>query len=196
MLTWLRGLALLRHPELVRDLGERRFHLEQLASLKHRFPGTKVHRDVRLVAFETGQLELAEDVTIGAGSVLAFGDKLNGYGSIAIGKGTWIGEFNNLRAGGGAIQIGEHCLVSQFCTLVASHHARRKDRLIQQQGAETTHCGVTLGDDVWLGAGVTITAGVRVCDGAVIGAGSVVTKDVPAYEIWGGVPARRLGERE
>jgi acetyltransferase-like isoleucine patch superfamily enzyme len=50
-------------------------------------------------------------------------------------------------------------------------------------------------DDVWIGNGAMILAGVRIGRGAVIAARAVVTKDVPAYEIWGGVPARKIGER-
>jgi acetyltransferase-like isoleucine patch superfamily enzyme len=49
--------------------------------------------------------------------------------------------------------------------------------------------------DVWVGAGVIIIAGVTIGRGAIIGAGAVVTKDVSPFEIWGGVPARKLRDR-
>ena len=52
-----------------------------------------------------------------------------------------------------------------------------------------------IGSDVWIGAGVLIKAGVHIGNGAVIGAGAVVTHDVPAYEIWGGVPAKLIRKR-
>ena len=52
-----------------------------------------------------------------------------------------------------------------------------------------------IGNDVWIGLNVIIIAGVRIGDGAVIGAGSVVTKDVPSYAIWAGIPARQIRER-
>ena len=55
--------------------------------------------------------------------------------------------------------------------------------------------GIEIGDDVWIGAGAVITPGVMVGRGAVIGANSVVTHHVPEYEVWAGVPARKIGER-
>lgn len=53
----------------------------------------------------------------------------------------------------------------------------------------------TIEDDAWIGFGAIIIAGVRVGRGAIVAAGAVVTRDVPPYEIHGGVPARRIGAR-
>ena len=52
-----------------------------------------------------------------------------------------------------------------------------------------------IGNDVWIGDNVLIKSGVLIGDGVVIGMGSVVTKDVPAYEIWGGNPAKCIRKR-
>jgi len=57
------------------------------------------------------------------------------------------------------------------------------------------HTHTTIGNDVWLGTRVTVLGGVTIADGAVIGAGSVVTKDVGPYEIWAGNPARFIRKR-
>ena len=54
---------------------------------------------------------------------------------------------------------------------------------------------VVIGHDVWIGANVIILNGVKIADGAIIGAGSVVTKDVPPYGIVGGNPARLIRKR-
>ena len=54
---------------------------------------------------------------------------------------------------------------------------------------------IVIGEDVWVGGGVVICPGVTIGDRSVIGAGSVVTKDVPAFEVWGGIPAVKLRDR-
>jgi acetyltransferase-like isoleucine patch superfamily enzyme len=53
----------------------------------------------------------------------------------------------------------------------------------------------TIGNDVWIGANVTIVNGAKIGDGAIIAAGAVVTKDVPPYTIVGGVPSKVIGSR-
>ncbi len=55
--------------------------------------------------------------------------------------------------------------------------------------------GVCLGEDVWLGAGCVVLPGVTVARGTVVAANSVLNRSTGEYEIWGGVPARRLGTR-
>jgi len=52
-----------------------------------------------------------------------------------------------------------------------------------------------IGDDAWIGFGATIVAGVQIGDGAIVAAGAVVVRDVPAYEIHAGVPAKKIKDR-
>ena len=62
-----------------------------------------------------------------------------------------------------------------------------------QQGMRVSE--VIIGNDVWIGMRVIIMPGIKVGNGVVIGAGAVVTKDVPDYAIVGGIPAKIIGER-
>ncbi|MCC9601232.1 hypothetical protein LOC67_11805 [Stieleria sp. JC731] len=192
----LRGLRLLRHPELIKDLGNRYQHLQLVSQIAAVSPRSRISSDIILNQFRPDGLRLGDAVSIGEGSVLSFGDHENGLGTIQIGSHTWIGPYNNFRSGGGVIEIGVNCLISQFCSLVASHHGVEKKQLIREQSPQIQKRNVRLGSDVWLGAGVTITAGSNIGDGVVVGAGSVVLGDIPQHEIWAGTPARKIGERK
>lgn len=115
--------------------------------------------------------------------------------SIRIGARTFIGCYNNLRTGGGSIVIGDDVLTAQFVSIIAANHGTGKSGTIRSQPAPARR-GVTVGNDVWIGVGAVLLPGVTVHDGAIVAAGAVVTGDVEAYTIVGGVPARPLGLRE
>lgn len=78
--------------------------------------------------------------------------------------------------------------------LTHTHRIDRTDIPMGQQGSMV--CEVVIGDDVWIGMRSIILPGVRIGSGAVIGAGAVVTKDVPNYAVVGGVPARVIRYRK
>lgn len=70
-----------------------------------------------------------------------------------------------------------------------------KEQKYEEHDSRQGEWCVVIGNDVWIGANVTLLEGIKVGDGAVVAAGAVVTKDVPPYAIVGGVPARILGYR-
>ncbi len=134
---------------------------------------------------------------------------------ISFGTGTTIKNYAIIITSGGRISFGKECNLGQFCTIatktkdvilgdfvrigphvdiMASNRIyKRKDIPILNQGI--TEKGITIGNDVWIGAGSTIVDGIRIGDGVVVAAGAVVTRDVPPYSIVAGVPARIIGER-
>lgn len=112
--------------------------------------------------------------------------------SILIGSNVFIGnlcEFNVRKK----ITVKDNVLIASGCKLIDHDHSVNKHELIRtQHGPEAE---IILEEDVWLGANVIILKGVVVGQGAVVASGAVVNKSIPAYEIWGGVPARKIGER-
>ena len=113
-------------------------------------------------------------------------------GIIIIGNGCRIGYFCVIHGAGG-ITIGDNVLLSPDVHLYAQNHGIRKDKLIAKQGQSKK--GITIGDDVWIGAKSVIADGVTIGKGSVVGAGSIVTKDIPEYEIWAGNPAKKIKDR-
>ncbi len=85
----------------------------------------------------------------------------------------------------GGIVIGDDCLIGHNATLCTINHAQDPDR----RGDMEFH-PIRIENKVWLGANVTILPGVTIGEGAIVAAGAVVTKDVAARTIVGGVPAR------
>lgn len=96
--------------------------------------------------------------------------------------------------GYGGITIGDDCRIAHNVSFVSEDHVFADPTVpIRLQGKETAE--IRIGNDVWIGCGARILKGVTVGDGAVIGAGAIVTKDVPPLGIAVGVPARIVGTR-
>jgi len=113
--------------------------------------------------------------------------------TIRIGDHVFIGEGCefNIRKG---VDIGNNSLIASGCKFIDHDHGISLGELMRiQPGPEKE---IILKNDVWLGCNVIVLKGVEIAEGAVIAAGSVVTKPVGAYEIWGGVPAKKIGERK
>lgn len=109
--------------------------------------------------------------------------------SITIGDNSGIGI--NCLVAGSAV-IGQNVMMGPECIFYSRNHAHdRIDIPMNRQGFEQER-PVTVGDDVWFGARVIVLPGVTIGSHCIIGAGSVVTKDVPDYAIVGGNPAKIL----
>lgn len=121
---------------------------------------------------------------------------VGGDGDILIGENCYINPHCVLYSGNG-ISIGNSVLIAPNTSIVpANHSIERRDIEIRQQGFLPSRGGVTIEDDVWVGANCVLLDGTYIEKGAVIAAGSVLNSRIPAYEIWGGVPAKRLKDRK
>lgn len=85
------------------------------------------------------------------------------------------------------ITIGNLVLIGPGCSLICTNHAILKD---ERRSGLFNNKPITLEDNVWLGANVTVCPGVTIGEGSIIGAGSVVTKDIPSYVIAAGNPCK------
>jgi len=113
----------------------------------------------------------------------------------------YLGDFANISANCSllsetVIDIGKYAFLAGHCYLVAggNHSFQRKDIPIMLQ-ASLQKGGITIGEDCWLGASVTVLDGVCLGKGCVIGAGAVVTKSFLGYSVAVGCPARKLKDR-
>lgn len=114
---------------------------------------------------------------------------------ITIGSGTHIGEYSTIWAGNGTgrIEFGEKALLAPRVTVTASNYGIAAG--IPPMDQPKQEADIRIGAGTWLGADVVVLAGVTVGDGAIVAAGAVVTRDVPANAIAGGVPAKVIGWR-
>ena len=135
-------------------------------------------------------------------------------GRVDFGRFVWIGDGTKIRCHEGVVEIGDKTVFGQECTISAYQRVRIgeqcviADRVmfidfdhgvvdvetpIRRQGIYKRD--VEVGSNVWIGYGACILRGVRVGDNSIVGTNSVVTRDVPANAVVGGVPARVLRMR-
>jgi acetyltransferase-like isoleucine patch superfamily enzyme len=160
--------------------------------------GCVIDFDARLAVDDLDRLFIGRGAYIGAFAVLRVSTSSGAIepAFLRIGDGTYIGEMNNLRAGDGSITIGSRCLVSQMVSIIAANHGADAAAPIGGQPMDRRKRDVLIGDDVWIGCGSQVLPGVTIGTGAIVGAGSLVNKDVPGMAIVGGNPARLIKFRE
>jgi acetyltransferase-like isoleucine patch superfamily enzyme len=134
-------------------------------------------------------------VEIGANTRVMYNAELHVYNfrelsdsRISIGKNCVIGPYSIIMGHGGTF-IGDNVIIApRVSILPINHQFNNENVLIREQGIMSR--GITVKDNVWIGAGAIILDGVNIGQGSVVGAGAVVTKDVPPYTLVMGVPAR------
>jgi acetyltransferase-like isoleucine patch superfamily enzyme len=136
-------------------------------------------------------------------------------GKVRFGRFVWIGDGTKIRCHEGEVEIGKKTVLGQECTISAykririgeqcviadramfidfDHGVVEVERPIRVQGIYMRP--VEVGSNVWIGYGACVLRGVRVGDNSILGTNSVVTKDVPANAVVGGVPAKVLRMRD
>jgi maltose O-acetyltransferase len=125
--------------------------------------------------------------------------RINYGANFGTGIHVWLGNNSSIAADawiGNDTRIGSDVMMAPSVTILSnSHNFARTDISMREQGAPPPR-PVTIGDDVWIGTRVIILPGVTVGSHAILGAGAVVTKDVPEWAIVGGNPARVIRFRK
>jgi len=154
---------------------------------------------------------VSDDVKLGRG--VRLGKFINLYGC-TIGDNTRIGAFVEIQKNAAAgknckisshtficegVTIGDNCFIGHGVMFINDNHPRSttpSGELETEADWKDRFRGTRVGSQVSIGTNATILGGVTVGDSAMIGAGSVVTKDVPPGETWAGVPAKKLRSRK
>jgi acetyltransferase-like isoleucine patch superfamily enzyme len=127
--------------------------------------------------------------TLGADAVIEeYAVVNNGMGAVHIGNNTFVGLFDVVI---GPVTIGDHVIIAQNVVISGLNHGY-EDVNIPIKDQPCTTAEIIIEDECWIGANAVITAGVRIGKHSVVAGGSVVTKNVPAYSIVGGNPAKVL----
>lgn len=141
-----------------------------------------------------------------------------GFGKISISNGVYINNYCNLTADseGGYIRIGEHshidvfsalhgqggisignnCAIASGVVIYSQSNQYKGDNSLDIVDQPIVFESVVIENGVWIGANATILPGITIGRGAIVGAGALVNKNVAAYEIVAGVPARTIGKRD
>lgn len=143
-------------------------------------------RVLQIRARYRGTWRAGEEFAIGAGAVLAT------EGPISIGDRVHVGRNWHVEV---ALEVGDDVLVSSNVSMIGNDHSFSDPHRTIYTGERLPQARVILEGDNLVGFGSTLIGNIRVGRGAILGARSVVTRDVPPGAIMAGVPARRIGTR-
>ena len=149
----------------------------------------KFYGGVRIVGNAPGAIKIGDDVRILRGVTMS----TTPSGKIHIGSGSHLGESTIIFSDIG-IQIGDNVIIGPQNIIIDFDHTYASFEIpINQQGVNRKE--VIIEEDVWISSHCVIIRGVRIGKGSVVGAGSVVNKNVPPYSVVGGVPIRVIKKR-
>ena len=185
--------------------------MKTVLSLLYALLPTKIVKlvNVRRLRKKYSDVTFGENVFVGDGIKIGRGTTIGNdvilRGEVSIERGVFINSKTVISgAPGASVQIGAFCSIARDCYIVSANHPLSYPSTFQRakgkyarlfKNVPTERAKITIGPDVWLGTRVIVLPGVSIGLGSVIGAGAVVTKDIPQYTVAGGVPARPIRRR-
>lgn len=185
---------------MIPQLVHRIYHgvMSRLRNLCYRALGVHIQGYVWMraieIPFKWGDITLGKGVALDRSVSLVCGGDYRGKGDkLIIHSGTYVNRFTIFDAHE-HIEVGHDCMIGPHCYITDADHGKALGKSAKSQPMEKA--AVVIEDEVWLGANVVVLPGVRIGKGAVVGAGSVVTRNVPSDAIVIGIPANILRMRE
>jgi acetyltransferase-like isoleucine patch superfamily enzyme len=145
-----------------------------------------------LEALDEGRAEIGSSVLIEPGCWFALYPE---SARLEIGEGTFI-NLGCMIAATDRISIGKHCMFANYCFVADADHRYDDPELPVTWQGMTSQGPVEIGDNCWFGTNCVVTSGVTIGERTVVGANSVVTRDLPGGVIAAGAPAKVLKEIE
>ena len=146
--------------------------------------------DTRCFPFKAWLYRLC-GVRIGSNVKICSSARILGVGNLTIGNNVWIGHDVMIVCGENLI-IGSNVNIAPRVYIGTGTH--RIDRTGPSIAGDGINLPITIGDGAWVCACSSILAGVNIGECSIIAMGAVVVTDVPSYEIWGGVPSKKIKE--
>ena len=174
------------NPHLLRGWKRWKWLAQQRKAGRLIEPSVRVHGNLARLEH---QLVLGKGVHLDHGAIVWIGDE---RGSIQLADQVYVGPYAFLGTYNHKLQIGENSMIGANCYVITENHGKQRgDIPFKQQNYDGAD--VLIGRNVWLGCNVTVLPGITLGDNAIVGAGAVVTKNIPANETWAGVPAKKIG---
>jgi acetyltransferase-like isoleucine patch superfamily enzyme len=175
-------------PNLLRGWARWKWLVRQRKAGRFIEPSVRVHGNLSRLE---ERLILASGIHLDHGTIVWLGDE---QGSIQLAERVYVGSYVFLGTYNHKLQIGENSMIGANCYIITENHGKERGNVpFNQQGFYGAD--VVIGRNVWLGCHVVVLPGVTIGDNAIVGAGAVVTKNIPANETWAGVPAKKIGDQ-
>ena len=143
----------------------------------------------RVQFFGLDNIEIGDHCAIGENTTFTVNDRSTREVSLRIGANTYIGR-NNFFSVGRGVEIGEYCMFGNNCSFVCGDHVFDSPLVPYLMSGTTLEKRIYIGVNCWLGINVTVVGNVKIGHGSIIGANTMVTKDLPPFCIFVGNPGR------